>query len=148
MPDARLDYINAWQAANPERVREYKQKHKAKKRAEREASDPGYTYKPAVVFTEEERKRRKRAKRLVDDYNLTHEQYEQMFEAQGGVCAICRQPETAKSRTGALRFLAVDHNHETGDVRGLLCNACNTAIGYFKESTDSMMAAIEYLGGR
>jgi hypothetical protein len=55
------------------------------------------------------------------------------------VCAICKRP----CSTG--RSLAVDHNHETGEVRGLLCKACNQALGLFEDDTNRMTIAIEYL---
>lgn len=58
-----------------------------------------------------------------------------MFEAQGGRCAICRQPETtrASNGSGAHRLLSVDHDHMTGRIRGLLCHRCNSAIEMFSE---------------
>ena len=149
MPDAvadkRLDYIKAWQSDNPDKVREYKRRHKERKRDERVKADPSYEYKPLVVYEPEERKRRKRARRLMDDYQLSHDEYEAMHAAQGGLCLICGRPETTKSRTGAVRLLAVDHDHDTGKVRGLLCNACNTGIGYFREDIESLKSAVKYL---
>ncbi len=56
---------------------------------------------------------------------FTSEQYEEMHTAQGGVCKICERPEPVSGRR-----LAVDHNHETGKVRGLLCTKCNTTAGW------------------
>jgi len=69
--------------------------------------------------------------RLKLDFNMTPGQYKEMFEAQGGVCAICKQPETPYRKgklAGKVRSLPVDHDHKTGVVRGLLCVRCNTAI--------------------
>lgn len=58
---------------------------------------------------------------------------------QGGRCAICRrEPEQG-------RRLAVDHDHATGEVRGLLCKACNTALGMFRDDVASLARAIGYL---
>lgn len=65
-------------------------------------------------------------------YNITPEEYERLFEAQGGLCAICRQSETIKTGAGALRRLAVDHDHATDRVRGLLCYRCNSALGQYE----------------
>lgn len=71
-------------------------------------------------------------------------EHAELLDLQGGVCAICRRPETA-ARGGRVRLIAVDHDHATGQVRGLLCNACNTALGLFGDDTEVMSAAIEYL---
>ena len=72
-------------------------------------------------------------------YGLSVERYEQMLDEQGHVCAICGDPET----TG--RRLAVDHDHSTGQVRALLCQACNTALGKFRDSPALLLKAAEYL---
>ncbi len=73
-------------------------------------------------------------------YGLTVEQYKAMVKAQAGLCAICRQPPRGKKKR-----LGVDHDHETGAVRGLLCGTCNTAIGHLAESRDSLRRAARYL---
>lgn len=79
-------------------------------------------------------------------YNLTEEQYDQMLAAQGGVCAICKNPETAlDSRTGEPRRLAVDHCHTSGRVRGLLCMTCNRMLGASKDDPAVLKAAAAYL---
>lgn len=73
-------------------------------------------------------------------YGLTPEAYRALLESQGGVCAICKQPETAKNRS-----LSIDHDHVSGKVRGVLCTACNAAIGLLRESIPNLSAAIDYL---
>jgi len=73
-------------------------------------------------------------------YELSPGQYEQMHAAQGGKCAICRQPEKFRRQD-----LAVDHNHDTKKVRALLCMSCNTTLGNVKESIETLSAMIEYL---
>jgi hypothetical protein len=62
-----------------------------------------------------------------------------LFEEQNGCCAICKEPESRD------RELALDHCHDTGEIRGLLCSACNTGIGLFKDSPERLVAASEYL---
>ncbi len=62
-------------------------------------------------------------------YNTTIEEYDRMFEEQDGVCYICGEPSLAKR-------LAVDHNHETGKVRGLLCARCNIWLGIFENNEE------------
>lgn len=73
-----------------------------------------------------------------NDIKLTHEEYERMFDGQGGLCAICERP----SKT---RALAPDHNHQTGEVRALLCSACNRAIGYLGDDPMRVLRAAQYL---
>lgn len=65
---------------------------------------------------------------------------------QLGVCAICGNPETVvDKRTNRLRMLAVDHNHTTGQIRGLLCMGCNQGIGNFQEDLQRLKKAVSYL---
>ena len=72
-------------------------------------------------------------------YGITVDQYEALLEAQGGVCGICGDI----CATG--RKLAVDHDHDTGLVRGLLCANCNIGVGYFKNNSRLLRKAIKYL---
>ena len=87
----------------------------------------------------EESKRSRRNSKLKIDFGITLEQYSTMLSDQGGVCKICRKPDTSG------RNLAVDHNHTTGCIRGLLCISCNTAIGLVKENENVLKAMISYL---
>lgn len=90
----------------------------------------------------EERKRTK----LRLSFGITLEEYREMEAAQGGLCAICGQPEPSfDKRTGRRRDLAVDHDHKTGKVRGLLCGHCNRAIGLVAESSVVLARMILYL---
>jgi hypothetical protein len=77
-----------------------------------------------TAFVKEDAKERARAKRLWDNYKLTIAQYDAIFAFQGGVCYACQQPEPVKGRR-----LSVDHCHDTGLIRGLLCSRCNPIIG-------------------
>jgi hypothetical protein len=77
-------------------------------------------------------------------YGLTLVEYHTLLEQQGGVCAICRQPETTSIR-GKLLKLAVDHDHANGRVRGLLCRRCNTVLGHLDERIEIARAMIDYL---
>lgn len=71
-------------------------------------------------------------------YGLAPGEYDKMFAAQGGVCAICGAPPKSKA-------LDIDHDHATNRVRGLLCNRCNVGLGHFKDSIPTLGAAIGYL---
>lgn len=77
---------------------------------------------------------------LKKHYGLSLAQYNEMYLLQGGKCAICSQPEASFKRK-----LHVDHNHSTGQVRGLLCTQCNPGIGYFQESIERLEMALTYL---
>lgn len=71
-------------------------------------------------------------------YGLTPETYDEMFDAQGQACAICRGTDPG-------RFWTVDHDHVTGTVRGILCWHCNVALGHFRDDVASLVAAADYL---
>lgn len=81
---------------------------------------------------------------LKSRFGITAEQYVEMLTAQHGVCAICAMPETIIER-GVVRQLAVDHDHLTGKVRGLLCGRCNMGIGRFGDDPNLLARAITYL---
>lgn len=73
-------------------------------------------------------------------FNITLDDFKSMLDAQGGVCAICKQ-------TNGDKPLCVDHCHATGSVRKLLCNKCNTGLGMFRDNPEYLAEAIKYLGG-
>lgn len=77
-------------------------------------------------------------------YRISSEDYKKMFENQNGKCAICKNTEIRKNRNGEIKLLCIDHDHETGKVRDLLCHNCNTAFGMLKESIEIFEYAIEY----
>jgi hypothetical protein len=77
---------------------------------------------------------------LKQTYGLTPEDYDRMLEAQGGGCAICgKAPRPDIS-------LHIDHDHETGRIRGLLCFTCNNGLGQFQDDPELLIAAAEYVG--
>lgn len=78
------------------------------------------------------------------NYGLTAPEYLALVELQNDLCAACGKPETALFK-GVLRVLCVDHRHVDNKVRGLLCNACNRAIGYAQEDPDRLEACAAYL---
>jgi hypothetical protein len=82
-----------------------------------------------------------RNSRLKRVFGITQDEYECLLKSQEGVCAIC------KLGPNGIR-LAVDHNHKTGQVRGLLCITCNTGIGMFKDDPDLLHRGIFYLTER
>lgn len=95
-------------------------------------------YQPGSVERRRENNRQHRRKWVLKPYGLTPAEYDAMFDAQDGLCAICRQP-------GGNRSLVVDHDHATGAVRGLLCDGCNWGLGKFGDDPDRMERAAAYV---
>ena len=81
---------------------------------------------------------------LKTNYGITLQQYNEMWDKQGGFCALHKGPETA-IRLGKLTALAVDHDPKTGRVRGLLCSKCNQALRPIDEYPGWLEAAKEYV---
>src|ERR1051326_1383585 len=76
-------------------------------------------------------------------WGITQAEYDRLLARQGGVCAICRRDRPGPKR----RLLAVDHCHETGRIRGLLCMRCNTSLGAIGDSLDGARRFLDYLKG-
>ena len=104
------------------------------------------TLEQRAAYMREYRKRRPRNVRdteLKKMFGITLKDWERLYEAQGGVCAICKR---AQADVGTrYNNLAVDHCHTTGKVRGLLCVNCNRALGMFSDNVDMLKAAVDYL---
>lgn len=82
-----------------------------------------------------------RRRHLQEYFGITPEQYDEMLESQGGVCAICRKEPVARDGRSA----PLDHDHVTGQIRGILCTNCNVGIAQFDDNPDLLGAAIAYL---
>lgn len=98
--------------------------------------------------SKERRKNLQKNSSLKLNYGITLATYRLMKEAQGSVCAICKEPETGVHNRGNYTVsldLAVDHDHETGAVRQLLCHKCNKALGLLNDNAELLDAAAEYL---
>ena len=87
-----------------------------------------------------------RSYNLTHKYDLTLAAYDDLVAQQGGVCAVCLKPETAKdNKNGVVRRLSVDHDHVSGKVRGLLCAKCNAGLGHFDDQPTLLESAAHYL---
>ena len=75
--------------------------------------------------------------------DFDHDDYDKYWDAQDGECAICGTTENVMGKA-----FAVDHDHETGQARGLLCNPCNIGLGCFKDDPQRLSDALEYLFSR
>lgn len=138
------EYMRRYRQKHPARAKAYAKKYREThaekisgwKRKDRENN------KDAIL----ERTRKWRAtnpekmvsQRLRQRYRLSKLDYEKLVKAQNGVCAIC-----GNSPNG--HHLFIDHNHETGTMRGLLCRNCNFGLGLFDDNIDSLLKAAQYL---
>jgi hypothetical protein len=78
-------------------------------------------------------------KRLEKKYGIN---YDEVLESQGGVCAICEGEDSHNAHGG--RF-SMDHDHDTGKFRGLLCALCNTGLGKLGDNREGLLKALKYL---
>ena len=122
--------------------REYRENHREKLNARGREYKKLHPQKRDVLETKESR----RKGRLKLKYGITVDDWNHKFVTQGGRCLICgkHQDELSKS-------LAVDHDHRTGAIRGLLCSTCNSILGFAGKGGDSIMVlanAIKYLQER
>ena len=90
-----------------------------------------------------EKQKKRSFKNNLKKYGITPEIYQQLFKQQEGKCAICSSSEVSVARRSYNLF--VDHDHGTGKVRGLLCHHCNTGLGHYRDNTETLQKAIEYL---
>lgn len=124
-PNKKLEYDRVWRKKNIQKVR-----------------DSALRYYYAHP---EKAKRQHRGTHLKIQYGITEEHYQALFNSQMGLCAICHKSETHINRAGNIANLAVDHDHRTGKVRGLLCSWCNRALGLLYDDVVLLTSAISYL---
>jgi len=94
----------------------------------------------------EENKDKRKNGMLKFKFNLTLDEYNIMLKNQDGICKICSMPETArKNNSDEVRMLSVDHDHNTGQIRGLLCNKCNRALGHYEATKPRAQDFEKYL---
>ena len=79
------------------------------------------------------------ARNIARKYGITPRDYQDILDFQGGLCYLCRRA------TGTTRRLSVDHDHKTGQVRGLLCRPCNNILGHARDDPAFFCRAVEYL---
>ncbi len=119
-PEKQLEYKRRWQAKNKD--------HLNAKARERYRQDP------------EKHKAAQRRSLLKNKYGITLEEEAEMRERQKGLCAICSGPPN-----GRWPKLHIDHCHETGKVRGLLCHSCNVGLGNLGDTAKRVREALAYL---
>lgn len=129
------EYMKQYRAKNPD----YMQQWRDRKKADPEYMERKRSQSRAWYYTEKGQAYKERYK--LGLYGLTEQDYNEMLAAQDFSCAICRT-DSWMEKNGRLH---IDHDHDTGQVRGLLCSRCNVGIGMFAEAKTRLLAAIEYL---
>ena len=135
-----------WNIDNRDRKRELVRKYnKLHKEIRYKKHKEWYRKKYGTIIEEKRKqkeiKRETRCRRnTVERHDITLEQYNSIFDKQSGCCAIC-----GKHQSEFKRNLAVDHDHKTGKIRGLLCHKCNLLLGYSSENIDVLNNSINYL---
>ena len=84
-------------------------------------------------------------KKRINAYGISTEEYELIRKKQDGRCKICKDRRERLKRNGKILSLSIDHDHNTGRVRGLLCYKCNLALGNFEDKVIYLLRAICYL---
>ena len=136
-----------WNAANKERIAATSKAWRITNKERRAAQQKDYydankeRIRARNRLWNKQNKKRRRSQHLLKNYGITQEDYEWMLENQNHACKICGTSDAG----GASGRMVVDHCHTTGNVRGLLCNRCNTAIGLFKDDPAVLASAINYL---
>jgi hypothetical protein len=128
-----------WREEKREHIREYQAAWRAKNADHVKA----YNVQYMTDYYNREDAAKSRWLRNLKNYNLTAEDFNAMWCEQDGKCAICRHEMKPRGRTKDA--VAVDHNHDTGEVRGLLCRGCNHGIGNLKDDPEVLIRAAEYL---
>jgi Recombination endonuclease VII len=139
---------NLWKLYDPDVIGKYQSPERDKQRLQRWRQNNPDKYQAQWDRGNKKRKRHYennrdeyRNRNLLKNYGISLEQYNQILKSQNGKCAICKKPELTTNK----RNLAVDHNHKTGRVRGLLCKGCNVGLGEFNENINTLKLAIQYL---
>lgn len=119
------------------RCRSCRKKHRRKKETRERTSKYNQKY---AEQNPELMKRKDRKNMLKRFWNMTEEQFQTLLDRQNGTCALCDKTESNPNKA-----LCIDHNHTTGEIRGLLCDNHNRALGLFNDSIEELEKAIEYL---
>jgi hypothetical protein len=83
-----------------------------------------------------------RNSKLKNKFGITPDQYQKLLSKQNNLCAICKRTREEVSKNK--KSFAVDHDHKTGNIRGLLCTRCNPGLGFFEDNVQTLLNAIEY----
>jgi Recombination endonuclease VII len=124
--ECRNLHYNTYYKNNPE-------KQKLKNDSQKENRQKFYSSDKGIISS--------RKAHLKRSFGISLKQYNEMSESQNHICAICHCPENCYRNS----VLSVDHDHKTGEIRGLLCSSCNRALGLLKDNITNLINAIKYL---
>lgn len=120
----------AWNHAHPGYQRNWEKAHPARNRAAQRARRIAQSGRIKIIDRENDLKK----------YGLTIASFSSILASQNGGCAACGGPANGKGQT-----FHVDHDHNSGEIRGLLCHSCNTALGLMKDNVGRLQCLISYL---
>lgn len=142
----KAEYARKWRKLNPEAVAASAKRSRIKNKEKVQATQRKWTQenpekrRASYIKYYEKEKLNIREKQLLKQFGIDFVQYNLLLELQNGICAICGGGPDAKGKS-----FAVDHCHESGKIRGLLCRGCNVGIGNLKDNVDILQKAIAYL---
>lgn len=124
-PGKAMEYYTRWANKNPEKARAVNNKSVKKYRDSNPDAHKATVFKSVL-------------KRSCAQVGISVEQFHQLSAAQDGKCFLCNNPPSGPR-------LLLDHNHDTGKFRALLCTNCNTGLGMFRDNPELLRRAAEYL---
>ena len=139
-PEKAAKLSGKWEKENPEKAAEKRRAWREKNREKNQQTQR--EWRERVGYNQRRKERGDHVRQQLKTYGLTEQSFAELLNAQGGCCAICGQSEPGMKNSSRLY---VDHCHETGLVRGLLCRACNTMLGNAKDMASVLRAGAEYL---
>jgi len=145
-PDKAKANSDRWRAENPEKVRAAgvrlyaKNPEKARMKEARWRAANLEKVKASKIRLYAKNPEKVRASHRKSKYGITQEQWDALFTFQGNCCANCGSTEP-----GSKKHWSTDHDHVTGEVRGILCHPCNIGLGHLRDDIDILLKAVEYL---
>jgi hypothetical protein len=151
-PEKRQEQKIKWLKDNPNYFKEYNQKHKEKRKQYRKdniekvrewrrnwaKNNPDKKKEMDKYYNQNNKEKIKinNRNRILKQYNLTQEDFDKLLNSQNNQCGICKK---------ILKVPYIDHDHTTGEVRGILCLQCNTGLGYLGDNVKAVINTLYYL---
>lgn len=149
----RTEYNREWRKNNPDKVKEHSRRTRLKNKEKIQERQKLWREQNKEYLKEYGRKSYQQNKERIKDlqlrrlFGITLEDYKKLLTEQGGLCSICKGKNPKDSMKKG-EYFSVDHDHSTGQIRGLLCGSCNVGLGHFGDDINRLQAAIDYLSRR